>query len=634
MKIAAVSISLALTIGGPVCSAVDARGTAAAEIHANDNRKAAGVLSRGQLRLELEAREGLWYPETHDGPAIPVQAFAERGKPLQVPGPVLRVAEGTRIRATVRNLLAQKLVLHGLYTRPGDGKTAIELAPGERRDIEFPAGAPGTYYYWGSTMQGGPVSGFPAYRDAVLSGAFIVDPKAQKPDPDERIFMVSKWHQDPALDDPRRYGAARAQRRTNTINGLAWPYTERLVYEVNKAVRWRWINVSYEPHPLHLHGFYFELLSLGDGNVDRPFTPELRPRVVTHRLREGETMSVVWTPERSGNWLFHCHILDHIGPHTRLRPPARHEAGGSHHKDHARDAMSGLVLGVTVRADASRTTPAQAEPRRMKLFVQEQPGRFGERAALGYALQKGGQEPGRDSVDIPGPLLLLTRGEHTAVEIVNRTREETSVHWHGMELESYYDGVPGWGGDDKRTTPPIRPNESFVAHMTPPRAGTFIYHTHWHDEHQLSSGMSGPLVVLEPGKTYDPEVERMVFVSVAPPTEKVSDPILINGSLTPVPLQMKVGNTYRLRLVNITADNGNFDVTLASAAGPVVWRAIAKDGADLPTAQAVESQALRQSLTTGETRDYEFRPESAGDLRFDVRAQNGRVRGTLIIEVR
>jgi FtsP/CotA-like multicopper oxidase with cupredoxin domain len=634
MKAFAVSLALVLADAGAVCAADEPAVPAPSEIRVNDNRQAAGLMSGRRLHIDLEAREGLWYPETHDGPAIHVQAFAERGKALQVPGPLIRVPEGTRIRATVRNLLAEKLVLHGLQSRPGDGKAIIELAPRERRKIEFDAGAPGTYYYWGATMRGGPVSGLPTYRDAVLSGALIVDPKAAKPDPDERIFMISKWHQDPALDDPKRYGASAEQRRTNTINGLSWPYTERLVVGINKPVHWRWINASYEPHPMHLHGFYFDILSLGDAHRERSLSPDQRPRVVTHRLLEGETMSIVWTPDRSGNWLFHCHILDHIGPHLRLRPPASHGAGEFHDADHVRDAMSGLVLGVTVRADTPNKNHAPADLRRMKLFVQEQPRRFGEHSALGYVLQREEQEPPRDSVDVPGPLLVLTRGEPAAIEIVNRTREDTSVHWHGMELESYYDGVPGWGGDDRRTTPPIRPGESFVAHMTPPRAGTFIYHTHWHDERQLAGGMSGPLIVLEPGEKYDPDVERMVFVSVAPPTDKVPDPILINGSLTPAPLRMKAGNTYRLRLINITADNANFDVTLSSGGKPVTWRAVAKDGADLPAAQALSLPANRQSLTTGETRDFEYRPETAGDLKLEVRAFNGRVRATLDVQVR
>ena len=49
------------------------------------------------------------------------------------------------------------------------------------------------------------------------------------------------------------------------INGLSWPATERLTYHVGETARWRVINLSSQAHPMHLHGFYFEVDSLGDG---------------------------------------------------------------------------------------------------------------------------------------------------------------------------------------------------------------------------------------------------------------------------------------------------------------------------------------------------------------------------------
>ena len=67
-----------------------------------------------------------------------------------------------------------------------------------------------------------------------------------------------------------------------------------------------------------------------------------------------------------------------------------------------------------------------------------------------------------------------------------------------------------------------------------------MYHTHWHDDLQLNSGMYGPLIVLEPGQNYDPATERMVLLSQAP-FVPLSGPLLINGSVTPAPLQMRVG---------------------------------------------------------------------------------------------
>jgi FtsP/CotA-like multicopper oxidase with cupredoxin domain len=101
-----------------------------------------------------------------------------------------------------------------------------------------------------------------------------------------------------------------------------------------------------------------------------------------------------------------------------------------------------------------------------------------------------------------GPPLVLTQNQPTEIEVVNHLKESTSIHWHGMELESYYDGVPGFGGIGERKAPAVGAGESFGARMTPPRAGSFIYHTHWHDDYQLTGGITGPLVVLPPGQIY------------------------------------------------------------------------------------------------------------------------------------
>src|SRR5687768_16089552 len=65
------------------------------EITINDNRKPAGEFRNGVYYINLEARIGYWYPETHDGDPIKIKAFAETGKPLQVPGPLIRIPAGT-----------------------------------------------------------------------------------------------------------------------------------------------------------------------------------------------------------------------------------------------------------------------------------------------------------------------------------------------------------------------------------------------------------------------------------------------------------------------------------------------------------------------------------------------------------
>ena len=81
-----------------------------------------------------------------------------------------------------------------------------------------------------------------------------------------------------------------------------------------------------------------------------------------------------------------------------------------------------------------------------------------------------------------------------------------------MELDSYYDGVHGFSGVGPRQTPIIAAGDHFVVRFTPPRAGTFIYHTHLHDHRQLSSGLYGAMVVVEPGETFDEATDHVLVL--------------------------------------------------------------------------------------------------------------------------
>ena len=55
--------------------------------------------------------------------------------------------------------------------------------------------------------------------------------------------------------------------------------------------------------------------------------------------------------------------------------------------------------------------------------------------------------------------------------MVNHLDAPTTIHWHGLELDSYYyDGVVGGGAGDQ-VTPAIQPGASFVARFTPAAPG-------------------------------------------------------------------------------------------------------------------------------------------------------------------
>jgi manganese oxidase len=571
----------------------------------NDNRTPAGTLKGGVLELRLALREGVWYPEQEGGDHRDVYGFSEEGEAPQCSGPLIRVPEGTQIHVRVRNTLPLAAKIYGLHRHPEDPKDALSLAPGETRELKFLAGDPGTYPYWGTTSD----TALTGRRGAetLLAGAFVVDPPGEKRE--DRIFVLGVWTK------VEKSGFELIP----WINGKSWPYTEHFIYNMGQAVRWRVLNISDDPHAMHLHGFFFTVEAVGDGEHYERYTEEQRRLAVTEAVESAHTFEMTWTPERAGNWLFHCHMTMHMSVPATLHP--KEVLAGVNSPEHEQmTGMGGLVIGITVLpGGTSATVPLAAKaPRKLQLVISDNP----DKVPL-YQLELNDPrvpvEPAKKKQpSLLGPLIVLTRGEATEIEVKNTTSSPTAIHWHGIELESFYDGVPGWAGSGQQTTLPIAPGTSFVARMTPPRAGTFIYHTHWHDETQLVNGMYGPLIVLEPGQQYDPERDK-TFVVGTGRYAPFGTMLLVNGSPEPDPMELKTGMTYRMRFINITNNESDLRVRLDRKEAPAQWMVIAKDGADLPIAQR-KASAAEMGVTVGATYDVEYRSDRVGHAQLLIEA--------------
>jgi len=57
---------------------------------------------------------------------------------------------------------------------------------------------------------------------------------------------------------------------------------------------------------------------------------------------------------------------------------------------------------------------------------------------------------------VPGPLLRFREGEKLTLRVKNMLDEDTSIHWHGLLVPFYMDGVPGV------SFPGIKPGETFT----------------------------------------------------------------------------------------------------------------------------------------------------------------------------
>ena len=597
----------------------------------NDNRQPAGVLENGTLTLQLRASVGLWRPEASVGPALTIEAFGEGAAPLMVPAPLVRVPEGTEIFASIRNDLANAMRVFGLCERGVASCAPLDVPAGEVRQVRFKSGPAGTYHYWATTT-GMPLM-FRAVNDTQLSGAFIVDPADAQP-VNDRVFVITDWtsltlaqlREIAGATDPGVAFNAIAPKFTFLMNGLSWPHTERLTARLNEPVRWRVVNLSTQTHTMHLHGFYFDVESTGDGVRDRRHAAGAQPKVVTQLMPAGATMAMTWKPERIGNWLFHCHIRAHVSPEVRLSGSATGHAGHDSDAHEASAGMAGMILGVTVfgdsAADAVADHPA-GEPtptRRMTLEMRSGSKASGYPSTFGFVLTGDGNTTDAAKVPVPGPTLVLKRGEPVEITLVNRLPEGTAIHWHGMELESYYDGVHGWSGAGQRVTPLIEPGGSFVVRFTPPRTGTFMYHTHMHDPRQLTAGLYGAMLVVEPGETFDESVDH-VFVlgrSGVDPTWVT----VVNGETAPQ-VAWKAGTRHRVRLINITPSDV-FSVALQTNDGPVTWLPLTKDGAPVPSS-AREARAAKQLIGAGETYDFEVQTAPGRqNLWLEVRSPGGK----------
>ena len=568
-------------------------------VRPNDNRQPAGKLRGNVLTLRLVVQMAKWYPQSGTGPAVDVETFAEEGRTPTVPGPLIRVPAGTVIEATIRNGLPDSTVtIYGFETRPSAAPDSFRLKPGEVRSLRFPAGEPGTYLYRGVVWKYFPSSGPPtkeSHEREQLAGAFIVDSVGSAVD--DRVFVINIWGD---WKDSTDYRNALA------INGLSWPHTERIRTRVGDTLRWRVINATSRTHPMHLHGFYFTVNAKGHIARDTSYAPDQRRLVATEVVRPMQTFAMKWTPDRPGNWLFHCHLGFHVVPEARLdAPPHRH---GSNYAHDPGQHMAGLVMGIVVEPGTGLSPEPMRVARPLRLIAQEGWRRGRAPRSMSFVAQRDGAAPAADSMELPSSTLFLTRGEPTDVTVVNRLPEATGVHWHGIELESYSDGVVGWSGIGKRVAPLIAPRDSFVARLTLPRAGTFIYHTHLNDLEQLTSGLYGAIIVLEPGKPLDPRTDHVFIVGWDGPEQPPH--IVVNGTATPPPVTMEFGATHRLRLINIGV-GGIVRFALQRDTALVTWKAVAKDGADLPAAQATTRRAV-QPIMVGETYDFEFNPPERG----------------------
>jgi CopA family copper-resistance protein len=87
------------------------------------------------------------------------------------------------------------------------------------------------------------------------------------------------------------------------FNGKKFSETGAIRVKLGERIRFVLINDTMMEHPIHLHGFLFEVEN-GRGNR--------LPLKHTINVKPAERMSLVFTADVPGHWAFHCHLLYHM----------------------------------------------------------------------------------------------------------------------------------------------------------------------------------------------------------------------------------------------------------------------------------------------------------------------------------
>jgi FtsP/CotA-like multicopper oxidase with cupredoxin domain len=216
---------------------------------------------------------------------------------------LLNAANGRVFAPDFGSLKPNVIAMDGMYGRAPFRLDRAEIAPGNRMDLDitFPAAvaleAPVIDRYWGPSPN--PLAVIRVDGDPVSTPSFRSPAHADVP------------HYQRGLEAPIATEFLLNARRGGTygiewtINGHAFPDHTHVPIALGKWSRLRFTNQSARIHPIHLHGMFFHVLARNDAYVDEPF---FRDTVLVHA---NETVDVGVVPLDAGDWMMHCHILEH-----------------------------------------------------------------------------------------------------------------------------------------------------------------------------------------------------------------------------------------------------------------------------------------------------------------------------------
>lgn len=188
----------------------------------------------------------------------------------------------------------------------------LNIAPGERYDIEFVADNPGKWLLEDRSTNPG-ASGLTI--PIVYDGA---DGELKRDTEKRTVLDLTKYGEASQaqfsltdtfdLEYAMELDTESAGGHTSyTINGKAFPETDPIMVKEGDLVKVKLVNNSPEDiHPMHLHGHFFQVLSKNGQPISG--SPLIKDTI---NVLPGEEYEIAFQADNEGNWMFHCHDLGH-----------------------------------------------------------------------------------------------------------------------------------------------------------------------------------------------------------------------------------------------------------------------------------------------------------------------------------
>ena len=323
--------------------------------------------------------------------------------------------------------------------------TRCRSRPGATRELRFAAGAPGTYYYSGQIVGGAPPTA--SRRRTPSCTARSSWTHEERGRANDRVLVIGLWTKKPRPNGqrgPRRPAAIHDQRqvvaahRATDVLRRRHRALSRDQREQSRCTRCTctaststWTAAATGAPTARYDGAASPPSRRDRARRRRPHVLDDVGARASRQLAVPLPRQLPRPPQRAAR-----------RPAAAARAPGARREPRAGHDGRAGDGYRGA------RARHGSRGARRARPRA---------GSFGSsRSATPAAATRSPRtatcctravdDAGRRAPLLPGPTIVLERGKPVSITVVNRLREPTAVHWHGIELESYFDGVADFSG--------------------------------------------------------------------------------------------------------------------------------------------------------------------------------------------